>query len=134
MQQFQVPQFIDVEDKVFGPLTIKQFIYLIGGAGSVMVLWFLPIPGIIFWPLAIAFGGFFGALAFLKVNGQPFVVVLNNAVNHMLHTRFYVWKRAEKKETSSSAAAPVQYMPKLTQSKLKDLAWSLDINNKLNAR
>ena len=30
---FSVPQFIDVEDKIIGPLTLKQFIYLAGGAG-----------------------------------------------------------------------------------------------------
>jgi hypothetical protein len=28
--QFRVPQFIDIEDKLFGPLTFKQFIYLAG--------------------------------------------------------------------------------------------------------
>ncbi|TSC80302.1 MAG: hypothetical protein G01um101429_152 [Parcubacteria group bacterium Gr01-1014_29] len=34
MQQFQVPQFIEVEDKIFGPLTTKQFFYLLGGGGT----------------------------------------------------------------------------------------------------
>jgi hypothetical protein len=36
--RYQVPQFIDVEDKVIGPLTIKQFIYLAGGAGMCFVI------------------------------------------------------------------------------------------------
>jgi hypothetical protein len=41
--RFQVPQFIEVEDKIFGPLTVKQFIYLAGGAGLVFILYhFLP--------------------------------------------------------------------------------------------
>ncbi len=31
--RFEVPQFIDVEDKIFGPFTFKQFLYLAGGAG-----------------------------------------------------------------------------------------------------
>ena len=26
--QYQVPQFIEVEDKIFGPLTFKQFLYI----------------------------------------------------------------------------------------------------------
>ena len=37
--QFQVPQFIEIEDKIFGPLTFKQFIYLAGGVGASIVLW-----------------------------------------------------------------------------------------------
>ena len=35
--RFQVPQFIDVEDKIFGPLTLKQFIYVAGGASITLV-------------------------------------------------------------------------------------------------
>ena len=29
--QYQVPQFIEVEDKIFGPLTFKQLVYVVGG-------------------------------------------------------------------------------------------------------
>jgi len=31
MQQFTVPQFIDVEDKILGPITIRQFLILLVG-------------------------------------------------------------------------------------------------------
>ena len=37
--QFQVPQFIEIEDKIFGPLTFKQFIYLAGGGGLCFLLY-----------------------------------------------------------------------------------------------
>ena len=37
--QFQVPQFIEVEDKIFGPLTFKQFVYVAGGAGLAYLVW-----------------------------------------------------------------------------------------------
>ena len=41
--RFQVPQFIEVEDKIFGPFTFKQFIYIAGGIGVAGVLFtFLP--------------------------------------------------------------------------------------------
>lgn len=133
MQQFQVPQFIDIEDKVFGPLTVKQFLYVLGGTSVVVILWFSGIPGFLFWPLAAIGGGFFFALAFMKVNGQPLVTVVNNSVNHMTQSRFYVWKRVEKTEKSKKTlpGAQQQYIPQLTQSKLKDLAWSLDIKSKV---
>jgi hypothetical protein len=39
MKQFHVPQFIEVEDKIFGPLTLKQFLYVIGGAGIVFIMY-----------------------------------------------------------------------------------------------
>ena len=42
--RFQVPQFIEVEDKIFGPLTLKQFIYVFGGGGLCFVFYtFLPL-------------------------------------------------------------------------------------------
>ena len=61
------------------------------------------------------------------------MLVVNNAVNHVTQSRFYVWKRAEKKEaTKAMLPGPEQqYIPKLTKSKLKDLAWSLDIKSKV---
>ena len=36
--QFQVPQFIETEDKIVGPFTLRQFIYVAGaGLGSVIL-------------------------------------------------------------------------------------------------
>ena len=36
--RFEVPQFIDIEDKIIGPLTWRQFIYLGGGVGGAVVI------------------------------------------------------------------------------------------------
>ncbi|MFM2424198.1 MAG: hypothetical protein RLZZ70_589, partial [Candidatus Parcubacteria bacterium] len=36
--QFEVPQFIEIEDKIFGPLTWKQFLYVGGGLSMTAVL------------------------------------------------------------------------------------------------
>lgn len=132
MQQFQVPQYIDVEDKIFGPLTVKQFIYILGGAGVVVMLYLLQLPTILFFILACLSGSFFGALAFMKVNGQPFIVVLNNALNHITHPRLFIWKREQKKVVQKQQIIEKQQtlMPRLTESKLKDLSWSLDINSR----
>ena len=47
--RFQVPQFIEIESKIFGPLTLKQFIYLIGGGGIIFILYAL-LP---FWLMII---------------------------------------------------------------------------------
>lgn len=132
MQQFQVPQFIDVEDRIFGPLTVKQFIYLMGGGGFLLILWLIGLPTVLFFILAGIVAAFFGSLAFLKVNGQPAVTVLNNALNHITQGRLYIWKRGGGRKNAGpatmQAAGQAPYTPKLTKSKLKELSWSLDIN------
>ena len=77
--QFKVPQFIDIEDKVVGPFTFRQFVYLAGGAALVYISFrFLPLMlGFIF---AVAFGGLALALTFYKYNDKPFIHVLESFV------------------------------------------------------
>jgi hypothetical protein len=36
---FNVPQFIDVEDKIAGPLTVKQVLWLIGMGAVLFIVW-----------------------------------------------------------------------------------------------
>ena len=135
MKQFQVPQFIEVEDKIFGPLTLKQFLYIVG-AGSIVFLLYAFLPFFFVILLGAPIAAFFAALAFFKVNGLPFIRVVENALGHFTSARLYIWKKVEKKKT----AAPVSpekkgngiFLPKLTESKLKDLAWSLDIREKIS--
>ena len=133
MQQFQVPQFIDVEDKLFGPLTVKQLVYLIGGGGLIIVLWAIRLPTFIFWIFAIVIAGFFSGLAFAKINGRPAIDALNNALNHFTRPRIYIWKRAPKdpKKKPDQTLPPQTHVPQLSEEKLKELSWSLDINEKL---
>ncbi|MDO8555404.1 MAG: PrgI family protein [bacterium] len=133
--QFQIPQFIEVEDKIFGPLTLKQFLFLAGGAAAVFLLYAsLPLFLVIF--LAPPVGLFSVALAFYKIHGQPFVKVTENALRHYTKNKIYTWKKIEKtitktkEEIAPRNIATVAYVPKLTKSKLNELAWSLDIKKR----
>ncbi len=45
--QFHIPQYIDIEDKLFGPLTLKQAIYVLGGGGGIYLMYRI-IPSIFF--------------------------------------------------------------------------------------
>lgn len=137
MRQYQVPQFITVEDKVIGPLTIKQSLYI--GAGGLLIvgvrMFFQPF---LFWPLSVLLGGFAAGLAFLKINEQPFPLVLKNAVFYLLKPRLFVWKKetptapAQRElEALKKQEVLVKNIPKISQSKLSDLAWSLDIKERL---
>jgi hypothetical protein len=135
--QFQVPQFIEVEDKIFGPLTLKEFLYLGGGIGmSVILFLFIPFK-IISIPLIIIFMAFSLMLAFYKVNGKPFANTLEAAFYYWGGSKLYIWKKEDKKpakkpEEIVSQVKSMISVPKLSESKLKDLTWSLDIKESLN--
>lgn len=135
MSQFQVPQFIEVEDKIFGPLTIKQFIYVAGGAGLSFVLW-KTLPQLFALPFIGVVGALAVALAFFRVNDRPFVVVLESAFMYITHSRLYLWqanrKKKEKKQRKERDSISTVNVPNLSEHKLKNLAWSLDINEHIN--
>ena len=132
--KYQVPQFIEIEDKIIGPLTIKQFVYLAGGAGMAFIIYhffiiFLAIP-LMAGAIALSL-----ALAFYKVNNRNFIELLESIFNFYTKDRLYIWKKEPKKIEPRKIRddTPNQiYVPKLSESKLKDLSWSLDINQNIN--
>jgi hypothetical protein len=135
--QFQVPQFIEVEDKIFGPFTFKQFVYIAGGLGLSYLLWRL-LPSLIAAPLLVGVMGFAVALAFMQYNGRPFMVAIETAFFYLLHTKLYLWNNRTKKRIEEAKRGPVMaqenlFVPRLNSSKLHELAWSLDIKERIAA-
>ena len=127
--EYQVPQFIEVEDKIFGPLSLKQFIYLAGGTGLCVVLvLYLHVIGFI---LAIPVAALSLALAFYKLNNKTFVEVMEAGFNYYIGGRLYLWKKDENPEVKQvTPPAPISREKLgLSQGKLHDLAWSLDIKD-----
>ncbi len=132
--QFQVPQFIEVEDKIFGPLTLKQFVYIAGGAGASVALWFY-LPSIIAIVLIIPLVVFSLMLAFYKKNGKPFIDTVESAFYYFFGGKLYIWKKEERaptKKAMDERNSGFLKVPKISESKLKDLTWSLDIKESLN--
>lgn len=135
--QFQVPQFIEVEDRIFGPLTFKQFVYMAGGAGLSYVIWRL-LPTFVAAPIILGVGSLAVALAFMQYNGRPFMLAIETAFYYLIHTKLYLWnnrtkKRIEQAKSSQVAPSSNLYVPKLSDSRLHELAWSLDINERIAA-
>lgn len=137
--RFQVPQFIEIESKIFGPLTFKQFIYLAGGAG-ISFLIYASLPFFIAVMFIVPVGAFVIALSFYKVNNRPFIKVTESALRYFTAPKIYIWKKEKMrlpttldKMTSKQQERGVnpQYAPKLNKSKLKELAWSLDIKHNI---
>ena len=100
--QFQVPQFIEVEDKIFGRLTLKQFIYLAGGAGACVVLWIYVPYKIISVILILPVAAFSLALAFFKTNGKAFIDIVEAAFYYYVGSKLYVWRKRGKKTSKQS--------------------------------
>jgi len=129
--RFQVPQFIEVEDKIFGPLTFKQFVYVAGGAGLCIFLWFIVPFKILAIPLILAAAALSLALAFYKVNQKPFIEVMQAAVYYTLNHKLYIWKKEPKKldKKESEVSSGEIIVPKLSGSKLKEISWALDVED-----
>ena len=93
--RFQVPQFIEVEDKIFGPLTLKQFLYLAGGGAAIFLLKQV-VPFFLFVIFGALMAAFAAALAFLQINNRPFATFLSHAFSHFSGNRLYVWQKRQK--------------------------------------
>src|SRR3989344_7425796 len=95
--QFQIPQFLDVEDKVIGPLTIKQFLYIAGSVGlAYMSYYFISFFGFEYI-IGLGFLALGGALGFYKPNKKPFANMIESAFTYIKSARLYVWKRRDNR-------------------------------------
>ena len=129
--QYQTPQFIDIEDKIFGPLTLKQFIYLGGGGGLSFTAWSI-LPNFIALFVIAAVVSLSVALAFYKVNNKPFIYLLQASIEYVMHARLYLWKKEQKPTTRSSSEMDEKIdigfePPAISESRLKNISWNLDV-------
>jgi hypothetical protein len=90
MQQFTVPQFIDVEDKIIGPITARQFVIFLAAAIIIAISYkifdftlFVTFSIIVFL-IAVVFG-------FVKINGRPFHFFLLNIIQTWRRPGIRVW-------------------------------------------
>lgn len=131
--RFQIPQFIDVEDQILGPFTLKQFIYIAGGASVALI--FVTLLGV-FWGLLVSSPIVILALAlaFYKINNRPFINTLESAFKYMIKDKLYIWHKKEPEEKEADSSTDKKFsslvVPNLSQSKLKDMNWELDVKKK----
>lgn len=111
--QFPVPQFTEVEDKIIGPLTVKQFLILLVTAGIIFFCYSLTkdyyvtgagfiiagIPG-----LAIAFGQF---------NGRPMYASVTVFLNYWTRPKFFTFQKQAASSTVSTVKDLEQKKPDL---------------------
>lgn len=88
--KFQVPQFIETETKLIGPLTLRQFLFVAAGV-SITAMEFILFSGTILLVFAVLTLGFFGALAFVKIDGQPMINYLAYMLAYTLGAKRYTY-------------------------------------------
>jgi len=128
----QVPQYLDVEDKIIGPLTLKQFIYLLIGGGVIFLLYsFLKLPIFIIAAIPIAF--FTLLLAFYRIGNQKFPQFIVNLLGFISKPNIYTWKKLPPKKPSEEPTPKIikkmgvsKQLPK--ESGLKELWWKVEIS------
>ncbi len=115
--RYQVPQFIDIEDKIVGPFTLKQFlIYVFTALMLVPVFLFSDLS--LFITLALPVAGIAVLFAHVKINGKPFATILVNGFNFYTHNQLYIWRR-------SASNKPIR---------IKDEHWEELIDSRIQAQ
>lgn len=129
MQQFVVPQFIDIESKILGPITTRQFLWVMG-AGLIFFVALRTLNTGFFVLVTILDVLIFGSFAFLKVNGQLFHNFLLNLIQFWRRPRLYIWSLNKEDVAPKKVEVPVittlPSRPMLTSSRLKTLAFMVD--------
>jgi len=93
--QFTVPQFIERESKIFGPLTFTQFLYIGGGGAICLIFYFIwaKTHFLLFLLITAVIMSLTGALAFLKFAGRSLPTLLKNFLFFSIGPKMYLWRR-----------------------------------------
>ncbi|MEK7122830.1 MAG: PrgI family protein [Patescibacteria group bacterium] len=141
MEQITIPQFIEAEDRILGPITARQFVILLVAAGLIYVA-YKTSDLTLFIIMAIIIGGSAATLAFYRVNGQPFHFFLLNIVRTASRPSLRVWKKevrrvrhvTETKDEKQAATPPLSTRRAPSSHRLLDLALIVDTGGAYHER
>lgn len=126
MALFNIPQFLDTEDKVVGPFTAKQLGWIAAAAGTMFLLYLL-LSKTAMILLAIPVLAIFGGLAFYKPEGRPLTAYASSVVFYFMHPKMYMWKRLPDEKVRVKKAAQKKSgedpeKKQLTEDKIKEIS------------
>ncbi len=115
--RFTLPQFIEQQTKIIGPLTFRQFVFVALAIAVLMVLYLL-MPFFIFVLMLVFLGGGGLLLSFLKIDGIPLYSLLLGFIRFGSISKIYVWRAKQgakidfyKEEMKKKNANGKQEMP-----------------------
>lgn len=135
--QFAVPQFIEAESKVIGPISVRQFIILLGTVGVMFVFYEL-FSFWIFIVLGLPTLGVGLMFSFVKINSQPFHVFILSIIQTFRRPRLSVWNHQgivpiavnKNKRNKKDRTAPPAVKGDMTESRLAELSLIVDSGGK----
>ena len=92
MEQITVPQFLDVEDRIIGPITVRQFIEILVG-GLIIFIFYKLFDFSLFVVAGLLVFGLTVLLAFVKINGQPFHNFFLNFITTLKNPKLKIWRK-----------------------------------------
>lgn len=131
MQQFTVPQFIDVESKIIGPLTTRQFLILLAAA-IICGLSYRLFDFTLFLTITVGVLLLTTLFAFVRINGRPFHFFILNLVQSIRRPSIRVWNNRltvfEEVSKTAFVKPETKPMPKeaYRKSRLAELALVVD--------
>lgn len=124
-----VPQFIDIETKIIGPVTTRQFLIMMVCAMIDFIL-YKTMVFTYFVVAALIITSIFLIVAFLKINGMPMHYFFLNLVQTMKKPKMRIWKKVEPGAVIKAEKVEIKkefiIKPPLVSSRLSSL--SLVIN------
>lgn len=140
--QFVVPQFIEVESKVIGPISIRQFIILLSGA-AVLYIEFELFSFWVFGIIGLFTTAIVGVFAFAKVNSQPFHIFALSAIQTFRRPKLSIWNRdvtthvvtkVSRKDRKDKKDEPFVPKPEVSDSHLAELSLIVDTGGRYTAQ
>lgn len=135
MQQFTVPQFIDVENKIIGPITVRQFMIFLGAA-IIIAISYRIFDFTLFVTISVLLVIFAVVFAFVKINSQPFHLFILSLFKTLKRPKTRVWNNRskmvlEQEDIIAPVKQPSAALPKVFQrSRLAELALVVDTKGK----
>ena len=130
-----VPQFIDIEDKIAFGLTAKQLLWM-GGMGATLLVIYNLFDQQSFYLIGIFVVIIFSTLAFWRPQGVSLITFIGFMIQFYLKPRNYIWRRifhpgdiaAQKaaRDLQMRNIPQVQHKKNISRSELKKIAWMLD--------
>lgn len=91
--RFQIPQFIEMEVKLVGPFTLKQFLWIASGAAVLYLTFLLTNGGFWFFVIAVPVVGLAIALAYLKIDDVPLLNYIAYGLSYLTNPKQYIFKK-----------------------------------------
>lgn len=133
--RYKVPQNIDMQDRILGPLTMIQFIYAVIGGGICYAIYMSSIPKPFSYFLIVPVAMFVAAMDFLKINERPFLDFLISVLEFSSVPKQRIWHHEQMPDLrveiykANKQTGPIIQSKNVSREEITALAEKLDRGN-----